>query len=263
MPRAALGRVSAVLGADDPAYRVEGLHVVNPVQHLRGSFSAAGVSVVSGRLRVLLSLTAFGRSDEFFSVRRAAATADGVGVVYRRGGGLVERWDNGPVGLEQTFVLSSRPAGSGPLELMVGFAGRGVAVRETAGSVVLTGAGESLRYGGLLVSDARGRVLRSWLSVRGSQIVIGVDDRGAMYPLRVDPFVQQAVLTGSDEGEGDGFGSSVAISGSTMVVGSPGHQVGTNLDQGAVYVFNEPASGWANATQTAEPPRQTAPRMTI
>lgn len=64
---------------------------------------------------------------------------------------------------------------------------------------------------------------------------------------------QVAELTASDGGAYDEFGSSVAISGSTIVVGAGQHEVGSNPDQGAVYVFSRPASGgWANATQTAE-----------
>ena len=63
---------------------------------------------------------------------------------------------------------------------------------------------------------------------------------------------QTAELTASDGGFGDGLGTSVAVSGSTIIAGAPFHEVGSNVGQGAVYVFSEPASGWADATQTAE-----------
>ncbi len=79
-----------------------------------------------------------------------------------------------------------------------------------------------------------------------------VDDRGASYPLRIDPFVQRAELTATDAAVGGELGFAVAVSGDTIAVGAPYHKVGPNSMQGAVYVFVEPASGWANGTQTAE-----------
>ena len=64
---------------------------------------------------------------------------------------------------------------------------------------------------------------------------------------------QVARLTASDGAAGDGFGSSVAISGNTIVVGAPDATVGSNgRNWGAAYVFTEPSTGWANMTQTAK-----------
>jgi hypothetical protein len=114
--------------------------------------------------------------------------------------------------------------------------------------VVLAGPGAALRYGGLTASDARGRTLRSWLAVRSGHLLVQVADRGAAYPIRIDPFIQQAELTASDGLNSAGLGTAVAVSGDTIVAGANGQTFGS----GAVYVFVKPASGWANATQTAE-----------
>ncbi len=51
---------------------------------------------------------------------------------------------------------------------------------------------------------------------------------------------QTAELTGSDTLPGDLFGGSVAISGTTIVVGAPWHA----SQAGRVYVFSEAASSW-------------------
>jgi FG-GAP repeat len=60
---------------------------------------------------------------------------------------------------------------------------------------------------------------------------------------------QLAVLTASDSGgPADSFGWTVAISGTTAVVGAPFAHGGA----GAAYVFVKPASGWVSMTQTAE-----------
>jgi len=56
---------------------------------------------------------------------------------------------------------------------------------------------------------------------------------------------QLAELKGSDTTNGDGFGTSVAISGSTAVVGAPGH-----ADKaGRAYVFSDTATGWQQAAE--------------
>jgi uncharacterized protein (DUF2345 family) len=59
---------------------------------------------------------------------------------------------------------------------------------------------------------------------------------------------QTAKLTAFDGAAADEFGGSVAISGSTAVVGARGD----DSDEGSAYVFVEPDGGWATATETAK-----------
>ena len=73
-----------------------------------------------------------------------------------------------------------------------------------------------------------------------------VSNAAAAPRYRVDPWVQLAELTASDEAKYDGFGTSVAISGNTVVVGSYKPNAVSVL-----YVFVKPASGWSNMTETA------------
>ncbi|HEY0632580.1 MAG TPA: FG-GAP repeat protein [Thermoleophilaceae bacterium] len=65
-----------------------------------------------------------------------------------------------------------------------------------------------------------------------------------------DPFAQQAELTARDGAPTQILGTSVAISGDTMVVAAPMHS-GPQTQRGAAYVFQRTASGWADATQVA------------
>jgi FG-GAP repeat len=62
-------------------------------------------------------------------------------------------------------------------------------------------------------------------------------------------WTQIAKLTASDGTAGSQFGYAVALSGNTVAVGAPqqGGETG-----GAVYLFVEPAEGWANMTETAK-----------
>jgi hypothetical protein len=55
---------------------------------------------------------------------------------------------------------------------------------------------------------------------------------------------QGSTLAATDGAASDGFGTSVAISGDTLVVGAPSHDVGENHDQGAAYVFVRSGATW-------------------
>jgi hypothetical protein len=101
------------------------------------------------------------------------------------------------------------------------------------------------------------------VSISGNTIVAGApgtylsDATGAAYVF-VEPAngwtdgTQTAKLLASDGEVSDQFGASVSISGSTVVSGAPDTTIGSNQEQGAVYVYVEPLSGWKNMAQTAK-----------
>jgi len=64
------------------------------------------------------------------------------------------------------------------------------------------------------------------------------------------PCVQTQKLVPADGREGDRFGHSVSVYGSTVAVGAPYHDVGNHADQGACYVYHCPAS--SGCTQTSK-----------
>jgi hypothetical protein len=100
------------------------------------------------------------------------------------------------------------------------------------------------------------------IAISGNTVVVGdfdpnIETFGAVY-VYVKPasgwtnMTQVAKLTSSDNGEG--FGTSVSISGNTVVVGAANT---SNFDDpqagpGAAYVFVKPASGWTDMTETAK-----------
>jgi hypothetical protein len=258
LPPAADGPVSRILGRDDPAYRAAptlgGLGVRNPRQGMGAWFDRRGVVIRSGGAWLGLRLTGYGYGRSLRAAGAVAPVAEANRVAYRRGG-LVEWYANGPLGLEQGFDLAARPAGGhgGPLTLSLAISGN---VRDVlsrgAEAVIFTRRAVSLAYRGLVVSDARGRVLPARIELRAGRLLLRIDDRRARYPLRIDPFIQQAKLTASDGTVGDALGPSVAVSGDTVVVGAPHATVNNHPLQGAVYVFVMPAGGWASETQAAK-----------
>jgi FG-GAP repeat protein len=250
LPLAARGPVSAALGRDERGYRVLGLRARNPAQRLRVVFSDVGVTVASAKTRIHLALLAYGHGRALERVGSVSPKVLANRVAYSHGG-VREWYANGPLGLEQGFDVARAPArGRGALTLSLALSGD-VRARLQRTGVLLRGPGAALRYGGLSASDAGGRTLRSWLELAPGRLLIHVDDRRAVYPLKIDPFVQQAELSASDGAEKDGLGFAVAVSGNTIVAGARLHRIGVNK-RGAVYVFTMPAGGWANATQNAE-----------
>lgn len=115
----------------------------------------------------------------------------------------------------------------------------------------------------LTASDGANFENLGWsIAIAGDTIVIGVPhtpaatNHGAAYVF-VKPqsgwadMTETAKLTASDETDSSYFGTSVAVSGNTVVVATPVKTVGGNQSQGCAYVFVKPPSGWVSTTETA------------
>src|SRR5450759_112735 len=101
----------------------------------------------------------------------------------------------------------------------------------------------SLRYTGLTATDARGRALHAWPTLRAGRVLLSVDTHGARYPLRIDPLIQQGEKLKYTEGElglGSHFGYSVALpsDGNTALIGGPNYADGSHnfFGYGAAWV---------------------------
>ncbi len=169
-------------------------------------------------------------------------------VVYDRGA-LAEWYAAGPLGVEQGFTLQRRPTGArGPLTLALGLGGSLRPIQTGSQVRFLTRSGRvALRYGGLSATDAGGRRLPVALELRGGRILVRVWDRGARYPLQIDPFIQQGEkLTGGEESGAARFGYSVALSadGDTALVGGPDDNGNGAEGIGAAWVFTRSGSTW-------------------
>jgi hypothetical protein len=192
-------------------------------------------------------LTGYGYGDQLRTPAPATITGMGNRVEYRRGD-LTEWYVNGLQGLEHGFTLAQRP-GTGrdgePLAIALGVSGGLQPVQKVDdGSVLFQSAkGVVLRYAGLKALDARGRVLPSRLEVRRDEIRLIVEDRGAQYPLVIDPtWTQQAVLVASDGMAEEYIGTSVSVSGNTAVIGENMYEYSNK--PGGAYVFVQSGGAW-------------------
>jgi hypothetical protein len=192
-------------------------------------------------------------------------------VVRAEGQRLSYAWDdtvqewfvNDTRGLEHGFTVKQRPPGAaeallqfdlgvrGSLVAKVVAGGEGVEFRDASGAT-------ALNYAGLKVWDADGKPLLSHFQVIGDTVVrLLVKEKGARYPLTIDPIAQQAFLKSGNNGYSSdfGFGYSVAVSGDTVVVGAYAEKSSTTgvnslPDEGAsyagaAYVFTRSGSTWS------------------
>ena len=182
---------------------------------------------------------------------KAKMTSDVNRIDYRWNADLDEWFLNDTRGLEHGFTLRAprpdiRLAVRGGLEPRV--TGEGIEFFDESGTA-------RIKYTGLAAWDARGRKVKASMRVEAGAVVLTIDDRNATYPVTIDPTAQQAYLKASNARASALFGSSIAIDGDTIVVGSPdessdatgvnGNQSDASLtDPGAAYVFVRSGTTW-------------------
>ncbi len=242
-----------------------GLSARNPGQGWQIGFDSRGFLVQpdASEWSWGLELMSYGFEDsELFVGEAACASAAGGRVAYAWDENLEEWYINDTRGLEHGFTVRERPASGtnergeltfellvrGSLTPCVGSDQRDASFLDAQGVTALT-------YNGLTVFDATGRTLPASFLVDEHRLTISVDERGATYPLTIDPIAQEAYLKASNTDAGDLFGQSVAISDDTAVVGAygessnaagiDGNQADNSMaDAGAAYVFVRTGTTW-------------------
>ena len=259
LPAPAQSAVSGTLGRDQAIFHASptagGFELTNRRGGVSARFDGAGAQLGTGGATLRLSLASVGYGAALQPVPAVAPRADANRVEFSRPG-LSEWFLNGPAGLEHGFTLTQPPAGvrDGDLTLGLGLGGGSAQVDGDGLGATLSDGSGSLRYGGLWAADATGRTMAARLSVAGDELRVTVDDRGATYPITIDPYIATAELTNTDrDRNGDSpLGVSIAMSGDTIVVGQTADRVNGQFGPEAAYVFVRPAGGWADTTQTAK-----------
>ncbi len=194
---------SAAVGAGESRYAVDRKQGALVARNGKTSatFGVSGPVLQSGSLELGLQLAGVGYGTTLARPTAPVLSAVGNKVSYRRGS-LTEWYRNGPLGLEQGFILRSRPAGAGAgglLTVAVRASGPLRPARRGSEIVFAGGVGGSVvfRYGGLSAFDAVGRSLPVRMVLRGHTILLRVNDADASYPLMIDPYVQQGTKLAS------------------------------------------------------------------
>jgi hypothetical protein len=230
--------------------------VANPAQQLRAWFSQDGIELASGRRTaegaepwsIALRLRGVGRLNAVEGFTPGGIVATGSRVEMRSASGTLTQWfENRAEGIEQGFTLEERPPGAAA-EVAVLLDVRGSLAARAEGEVTalhfIEGRETVLEYKGLKAWDATGRELLARMEVRGSSVALCVADAGATYPVSIDPlFVNVEARLAENSVAGDHFGTAVAISGDTALVGADEADTPDGSEAGAAYVFVRSGAG--------------------
>jgi len=238
----------------------------NSAHGMQYAFGADGLRVKNstGAWSWGLELTGWGYADTVQAVPVGQPVAQKTRLEYQHGPALTEWYLNTAWGLEQGFTLHTPPVTDNPNpnnQIAVELALSGTLQPKLASdtSLLLNDPvnGQTLaRYTGLYAYDAEGQTLPAQMRLSGCEpdtasrhchLQLVVDAGDAVYPLTIDPWLQQAKLTASDGNKNDYFGDTVAISGDTVVVGAYADD-DKGTDSGSVYVFVKPNGGWATTS---------------
>jgi RHS repeat-associated protein len=243
------------LAAEHP----DGYAFVNPLHDFRMIFDTAGVWIGSVKDRAKpryfrINLIGYGYGNTLPSLEVPSLTAQSNEVSYE--------WDNftttylnGRLGVEQIFTIMQPPQGrngNAALRLELALEGDVTHQRRQGEDVQLKVKGKriDLNYSNLFAHDSAGRALPATLTAEESprkeslRLIISVDDRNAVYPITVDPLIQQAKLLEGDGALNTMYGEAVAIHGDTAVIGSYLADLPGATDAGAAYVFVRTGTTW-------------------
>lgn len=228
----------------------------NPGQQWAVEFDARGFLAKprDGAWTWGLELRSYGRDDSQTEVHGTTdGHAQGQRFSRRRDECVEEWWVNDARGLEHGFILHQRPPGEAELSLHLDTRGglrpkvltgaQGLAFQNESGSSVV-------HYTGLKVWDAGGQVLPARFEPEGaSGVRLHVQDRGARYPVTIDPVAQQLFLKAPITDRAHRFGTAVAMHGDTVVIGEPGAgplSGSTGYTTGVVHVYVRTAGVWSH-----------------
>jgi hypothetical protein len=266
LPSDAMAAVAQAISKDLPAsYDIEkvaeGYASENRAHGLKMEFSDQEIRFCKSdnAWSYAFTLTGIGY-DSLKTPLPAEVNAHGNRIELQRGCDLTEWYLNTPFGIEQGFTLHNPPADrdknsllrleltlQGPLDAVLQD-DRTVVLKNSSGNTVT-------RYAGLYVTDADNKQLSARLEIDNGKLLILTDDSDARYPVTVDPWIQKARLTASGDAQTyHSFGSYLAVSGDTVVVGTLGEEYGPQSynSSGTAYVFAKPAGGWSDMTQVAK-----------
>jgi len=242
-------------------------HAPNRAQGFRTYFTPEGIRVIprtgdSPDWEWSLSLSGYGRGGIARPVARGRLFPHENRIEFDRQE-VLEWFVNEPQGLKHGFVLHAPPDGGretidrggevhldlqvgGSLTPVLGSASHSVRFAASSGLAVLY-------YDGLEVRDAQGRDLPARMETHvtsgGRVIRLVVDDRGAAYPLEIDPLATTAAWIAEGDQVDAAFGLSVATAGDVngdgfadVIVGAYKYDNGES-NEGQVYVYHGSATG--------------------
>ncbi len=240
-------------GATNPAH---GLRITMAGRGIRCEPTSSSTDTATPPWALELQLSGIGRGNAVDPISTTTALElSANGAVFHHGPDLQQWFVNGPLGVEQGFVVHT-PYGQGgdDLHLQLEFQTElRVSLAPDARTAVLSSAQgrRVLHYAHLAAYDATGRQLPAHMVLSDKTLSLYIDERSARYPIVIDPLIgiAQPKLAASVKYTPDAeFGYAVAIDGDTALIGAP-----TDPDDvtapGAAFVFVRNGGLWTEQAQ--------------
>ena len=249
--------------ADNRSEREENIgydfYSVHPKQKLTTRFGSDGVQIVSSQRThntawsaTIKTLSLAGQKISPKSP--AQITTEGTNLIeYQHTDHLTEWYHSGSDVMEHGYTISQRPTHLNQKEtIIINVALEGLTAkkyRTEEGSFQINFLNDKckiLRYSKLLVIDAHGQEMTASMSPENSGFNIAYHDLNATYPITVTVTIEHegANLVTNDASAFDFFGTSVAISGNSVVVGAHGDD-DDGTQSGSAYVFTCVDNTWS------------------
>lgn len=255
-----------------------GYYTDNTPQHLKFLFRNEKVIVndlVSNEQLAEVQAIAYGRESTKTILTNPAISLDGA-IMTHKYSGFRTWYSNSAQGLEQGFIIDSKPSGQGQVVVDVDINADHVDYR--GDHLLIYSKGKPpVHYGKLKVFDATGKILTSNFNFsEPNHISIRIDDAGATYPVTVDPTLAGASIKVYDD-DSDGKLDKVTIdftdtiaSGGTSTDGwtvknsaggtinissasAAGMQKVLNLDVTSANLYENDTSNYIEVTYTSNP----------
>jgi hypothetical protein len=231
----------------------------NHSQDIRARVTGDGFRLVSrvhdaAGFEVGFRLAGYGRDGAIRPVAPGTVKVHENRAEVARAGVPTEYFVNDERGFEHGYTVHERPRGAKAREVVLALdLATSLEIRPHVDGRTIAfarpGEGPALRYTDLMVRDADGDALPAHFVQAGTRLEIRYDDRGAAYPVDVDPIATTAWWTVEGTGAYDWLGWSAKAAGdlngdgfSDIVIGITGEDEGSG-DAGAAWVYYGSAAG--------------------
>jgi uncharacterized repeat protein (TIGR01451 family) len=236
----------ALLAASSQPFTKQGGSYTTEYNGLNYRLTTAGLQTEEDDIQWGISLRGMGRGEQADDIQMPGIVQAEGRLEYRRDV-ITEWYRDTALGVEQGFTISESPQGNGKLVLHLDLSTdlEGHLNEDESGIFFAAADGLVLHYDNLKAFDANGVELEAKMVYSPAQVVIHVDDRGAAYPITIDPIISlEQKVVAMDGAAGDNLGYSVAIDGDTAVVGAINDDIDANANQGSAYVFVRIGTTW-------------------